>query len=125
MGAVVVIAVAVGGFIGAPLRFLVDRFVTDRTETDLPVGTFLINVSGSLLLGLLTGLEIRGHLPEVAKALVAVGFCGAFTTFSTWSFETVRLLEGREYLHAALNAVGGLIVGLAAAGAGMALGLLT
>lgn len=124
MGLLIVLAVALGGFVGAPARFRVDRFVADRIETDFPLGTFLINLSGSLLLGLLTGLDLTGHLPRLAKALLAIGFCGAYTTFSTWSFETVRLIEEGELLQAFLNAFLSLLLGLAAAGAGLALGLL-
>ena len=123
MALLIVLAVAVGGFIGAPTRFLADRFVADHIETDLPVGTFCINISGSFLLGLLTGLDLTGHMPELVKALVGTGFCGAYTTFSTWSFETVRLIEESEFLEAFANAFVSLVVGLAAAGGGMALGL--
>jgi CrcB protein len=124
MGSLVILCVAIGGLIGAPTRFLVDRLVADRVETDFPLGTFLINVSGSFLLGLLTGLDLAGHMPLVVKALVGTGFCGAYTTFSTWSFETVRLLEEGEYLEAFTNAIFSVVVGLLAAGAGMALGLI-
>ena len=81
------------------------------------------HLSGSLLLGFLTGLELADHLPSGVKAVAAIGFCGAFTTFSTFTFETVRLVEAGELLEAALNAVGGVVLGLAAAAAGVALGL--
>jgi CrcB protein len=124
MGSLVILCVAIGGLIGAPTRFLVDRLVADRVETDFPLGTFLINVSGSFVLGLLTGLDLAGHIPLVVKALVGTGFCGAYTTFSTWSYETVRLLQEGEYLEAFTNAILSVVVGLLAAGAGMALGLL-
>ncbi|HEY5273139.1 MAG TPA: fluoride efflux transporter CrcB [Acidimicrobiales bacterium] len=124
MGSLVILCVAIGGLIGAPTRFLVDRLVADRVETDFPLGTLLINVSGSFVLGLLTGLDLAGHMPLVVKALVGTGFCGAYTTFSTWSFETVRLLEEGEYLEAFSNAIFSVVVGLLAAGAGMALGLI-
>ena len=121
---VIILAIAIGGFVGAPARFAVDRFVADRVETDFPLGTFLINISGSLLLGLLTGLDLAGHLPDVLSALLGGGFCGAFTTFSTWSFETVRLIEENELLEALLNALVSLVLGLLAAGGGIALGLI-
>jgi fluoride exporter len=124
VGVLVILGVAIGGMIGAPTRFLVDRIVADRVETDFPLGTFLINVSGSFVLGLLTGLDLAGHMPVVVKALVGTGFCGAYTTFSTWSFETVRLLEDGEYLEAFTNAIGSVVVGLLAAAGGMALGLI-
>ncbi len=116
-------AIALGGFLGAPARVLVDRFVAARSVSELPFGTFAVNVSGSLVLGLLTGLALRGHVPATVKGAVGTGFCGAYTTFSTWSFETVRLLEERELLLAVLNVGVSLAVGLAAAGAGLAIGL--
>jgi CrcB protein len=124
MAELIILCVAAGGLVGAPTRFLVDRFVADRVETDFPLGTFLINISGSFLLGLLTGLDLGGNMPVLVKAFVGTGFCGAYTTFSTWSFETVRLMEEGDYLEAFLNAIGSLLVGLLAAGAGIALGLL-
>ncbi len=115
--------VAVGGFVGAPSRYLLDRAVSQRVGSDLPWGTFLVNVSGSLVLGFLTGLSLGGHLPDAATALLATGFCGAYTTFSTFTFETVRLLQDGRILHAAGNAAVSVAVGLAAAAAGFALGL--
>ncbi len=117
------VAVAVGGLLGAPSRYLLDRLVHRRWESDLPWGTFLINVSGALVLGLLTGLELAGRLPTGVQALAGDGFCGAFTTFSTFTFETMRLVEDGELLQAAVNVVGSVGVGLAAAAAGVALGL--
>lgn len=117
------LAVAVGGFVGAPTRFRLDQLVKDRFETGFPLGTFLINVSGSFVLGLVTGLGLAGHMPELVKALVGIGFCGAYTTFSTWSFETIRLIQENALLRAFLNAFASLAVGLVAAGAGIALGL--
>lgn len=119
-----ILLIAIGGAFGAPIRFLVDRFVADRFELDFPLGTFMINMSGSFMLGLLTGLDLAGRLPIEAKSLVAVGFCGAYTTFSTWSYETVRLLEAGEIVEAVLNVCASLLLGVAAAGAGLALGLL-
>jgi fluoride exporter len=124
MTSLIILCVAAGGLIGAPTRFLVDRFFADRVETDFPLGTFLINISGSFLLGLLTGLDLAGNMPILVKAFVGTGFCGAYTTFSTWSYETIRLLEEGDYLEAFFNAIGSLLIGLVAAGAGIALGLL-
>jgi len=117
------IAVGIGGLIGAPTRYLLDRAVTARLRSDLPWGTFAINASGSLLLGLLTGLSISGRLGDLPTALLATGFCGAYTTFSTFTFETVRLLEDGRLLEAAGNVAVSVAVGLAAAGAGLAIGL--
>jgi len=115
--------VAIGGFVGAPSRYLIDRAVNRRIESDLPWGTFLVNISGSFVLGLLTGLSLGHHLSPVAKALLGTGFCGAYTTFSTFTFETVRLLEVGQVLDAALNVTISTIVGLVGAGIGLAIGL--
>lgn len=124
MTLLVVCCVALGGALGATSRFLVDRAVADRVESDLPLGTLAVNCSGSFLLGLLTGVALGAGLPAPVKALLATGFCGAFTTFSTWSFETVRLLERGELMPASLNVAVSLAAGLALGGAGLALGLL-
>ena len=115
--------VALGGFVGAPSRYLLDRAVNRRIESDLPWGTFLVNISGSFLLGFLTGLSLGNHLAPTAKLLLGTGFCGAYTTFSTFSFETLRLIEVGQILEAALNAAASLVVGLFGAAAGVALGL--
>ena len=115
--------VAAGGFVGAPSRYLLDRAVNRRVESDLPWGTFLVNITGSFMLGLLTGLSLSNHLSDLAKALLGTGFCGAYTTFSTFTFETVRLLEVGQLLEAALNAFASLAVGLLGAGVGLAIGL--
>ena len=117
------LAVALGGFIGAPARFLLDRAISGRIESDLPWGTFIVNMSGSLLLGVLTGLDLNGHLGPVSGALAATGFCGAYTTFSTFTFETMRLVEEGDYLEAAYNVLGSIAFGLIAAASGLALGL--
>ncbi len=117
------LVVAAGGFVGAPSRYLLDRAVNRRIESDLPWGTFLVNISGSFVLGLLTGLSLSNHLSPLAKALLGTGFCGAYTTFSTFTFETLRLLEVGQILDAALNAFVSLAVGLLGAGAGLAIGL--
>ncbi len=117
------LAVGFGGFIGAPSRYLLDRFVSTRFATDFPWGTFIINASGSLLLGFLTGLFLVRRLPVVVDAFAGVGYCGAYTTFSTFSFETVQLLEGGQVLEALANVALSLVVGLGAATAGIALGL--
>jgi CrcB protein len=117
------VAVGAGGLVGAPSRYLLDRAVTAQTRPGRPWGTFLINVSGSLLLGLLTGLSMTGHLSEVGKALLGTGFCGAYTTFSTFTFETVSLLEDGRFFDAAGNVVISAGIGLGAAAAGLAIGL--
>jgi CrcB protein len=104
---------AVGG-LGAVSRFMVDRAVSRRTKGTFPFGTLVVNISGAVLLGFLTGLVIR-H--EVAM-LAGTAFLGAYTTFSTWMLETQRLTEERRIWPAAANIVVSVILGLAAAAAG-------
>jgi CrcB protein len=117
------LAVAVGGLLGAPARFAVDRVIAGRRPGVLPWGTFVINVSGSLLLGLLVGLDSAGRLPGVVVAGAGTGFCGAFTTFSTFSFELLGLLERGERRAAGAYLGLSLLAGVAAAAAGVAAGL--
>jgi CrcB protein len=117
------LVVAAGGLVGAPARYLLDQAVTRRAGSRLPWGTLVINLSGSLLLGFLAGLALAGHLPPDVKALLGTGFCGAYTTYSTFTFETVRLLEDGRLLDAAVNILVSVGAGLAAAAAGLAVGL--
>lgn len=112
--------VALAGALGAIARFALDGWVTERTGGVFPWGTFVINVSGSLLLGLVTGLVLFHGLPEAPRLLLAVGFCGAFTTFSTFGYETIRLAEGENGLPAGANALGSMVASIAAAAAGLA-----
>src|SRR5437764_10566253 len=107
----------VAGAVGAPCRYLLDGYVQDRSEGAFPWGTFVINITGSLLLGLITGAALYHAFPSTPKIWLGTGFCGAYTTFSTFTFETVRLLEEGAIADAFLNAVASLLVGTAAAAA--------
>lgn len=113
-----VVLVVLGAALGAPLRYLTDRLVQARHDSVFPWGTFLVNVSGSALLGFLAALPGGGLAPGT---VIGTAFCGAFTTYSTFGYETVRLVEERAYLFAAMNAVISIIAGLGAAYTGMAL----
>ena len=115
------LAFAVAAAIGAPARFVVDGFVRDRTDGTFPWGTFVVNVSGCLLLGILTGLGLYHDLSPTTRTVLGTGGLGAYTTFSTLTFETVRLAEEGSVGAAAGNAAGSFVVGLAAAAAGLAL----
>jgi CrcB protein len=110
----------VGGAVGAPARFLIDGAVRERVTGDFPWGTFVINVSGSLVLGLITGLVLYHGLGDVPRVALGTGFCGAYTTFSTYSYETFELLERGEIRRGTLNALGSMAVGLVAASLGLA-----
>jgi len=111
-----ILLVAVGAAVGAPLRFLVDKHMVGRLllgtriETPLPWGTFTVNVLGSFVLGLLTGV---GN--QTIALLVGVGFCGAFTTYSTFAAETTALAASGHRGKAVLNVVLNLGAGLLAA----------
>ncbi len=111
--------VALGAAVGAPLRYLVDRAVQARHDSLFPWGTFAVNVVGSFLLGGLAATA--AHTPGPVLALAGTGLCGALTTYSTFGYETVRLLQDRARLYATLNAVASIGAGLGAALLGAAL----
>lgn len=112
--------VLLGGALGAPLRYLIDLLIQARHDSVLPWGTFAVNVVGSVILGLTAAAAVSTDLPSWVLPLVATGFCGALTTFSTFSYESVRLLEQGSTLAAAVNSVGSLVVGLTACAAAYA-----
>jgi CrcB protein len=115
-------AVAAAGGLGAAARFGLDGALRSRFQGALPVGTALINLSGSFVLGLLTGLAAAAVLPDAVQVVAGTGFLGGYTTFSAASVETVRLAAGRR---PALTVVNTVVVPLAAvllAAAGVALG---
>ncbi|MFE6869244.1 fluoride efflux transporter CrcB [Kitasatospora sp. NPDC057692] len=112
--------VVAGAAVGAPLRYLTDRAVQARHDTGFPWGTFTVNVAGSLVLGLLTGAVAAGAASPEVQLLVGTGFCGALTTYSTFSYETLRLAESGAGLFAVLNVVGSVTAGLGSAFAGWA-----
>ena len=117
--------VALGAVVGAPLRYLTDRAVQARHDSVFPWGTFTVNVAGCLVLGLLTGAVTAGAASSQVQLLLGTGLCGALTTYSTFSYETLRLAEGGARLLALANAAGSIAAGLAAvyAGTGLAQGL--
>jgi len=110
--------VMLGAALGAPSRWLLDQSIQTRWERVFPLGTFTINVTGSFLLGALLGLAAHGTASRELIALAGTGFCGGFTTWSTFGYETIRLTEDGARLQAALNAALSLTVGLLASAAG-------
>lgn len=114
--------VLLGGAIGAPARYLIDLYVREWTRTDFPWGTMAVNAIGSLVLGMLAGAAAGGVLPGWVLTLAGTGFCGALTTFSTFSYETVRLAENGQWRSAALNVLGSLAVGTSAVSLGWLIG---
>lgn len=119
---IVLVAVAVGAMLGAPARFVIDRAVQVRFGTAFPWGTFTVNVTGSLILGLLMGVSAHHHVPAEVVAAVGSGFCGALTTYSTFGYETVGLLTRGAPRSALWNVVGSIAAGVTAAGLGFAIG---
>jgi fluoride exporter len=118
---VTVVLVLLGGAVGAPLRYLTDLFVQSRHDTVLPWGTLTVNVAGSLVLGA-TAAAVTAHgAPAWVLTLVGTGFCGALTTFSTFGFETVRLVEDGSWSEALGNVALSIAAGLGACAAGWAL----
>ncbi|WP_327347759.1 fluoride efflux transporter CrcB [Streptomyces europaeiscabiei] len=113
--------VIVGGMVGASLRYLTDRAVQSRHDTVFPWGTFTVNVAGSLVLGVLTGAVTTGAATSHLQLLLGTGLCGALTTYSTFSYETLRLAQDGARFHVVANAVGSVVAGLGAAFVGMAL----
>ena len=113
-----VLLVAIGAAVGAPLRYLTDRAVQSRHESAFPWGTLGVNVAGSLLLGIVTGLPSSAAL----TALAGTGFCGALTTYSTFSYETLWLARHGLRRHALANVVVSILAGLGAAYLGLLLG---
>lgn len=113
--------VGVGGFIGANARFVVARIVGAMFETKFPLGTFVINVSGSFLLGILGTILALKVMPnsESMRLALGVGFLGAYTTFSTFEFETHALFDDGSWLTATTNMFASLFVGLLAVRAGI------
>ena len=116
-----VVLVLLGGALGAPVRYVVDLMVQSRHDSVLPWGTFVVNAAGSLVLGATAGGVAAAGGPDWVLTLAGTGFCGALTTFSTFSFETVRLAEERALGAAAVNVAGSVVVGAAACAAGWSL----
>ena len=115
--------VGAGGFLGANARYVAAKWVGTVVAGRFPLGTFLVNISGSFLLGLLGGLLAGKIVPQSDNLRLAlgVGFLGAFTTFSTFEFETHALLEDGVWLTALANIVLSLFFGLLAVRAGLVL----
>jgi CrcB protein len=115
--------VAVAGGLGAVARFVLDGTVKDLAPVRYPLGTAVVNLTGSLLLGLVLGLTLAQTLPERWLVLLGTGFLGGYTTFSTASVETVRLVQERRAALALAYAFGMLLASVVLAGAGLWLGL--
>ncbi|MEV0844364.1 fluoride efflux transporter CrcB [Streptomyces sp. NPDC049954] len=114
--------VALGAAVGAPLRYLTDRSVQSRHSGVFPWGTLCVNVAGSLVLGIVTGASLSGLAGERVRLLLGTGLCGALTTYSTFSYETLRLTETGARFYAAANVLASVAAGIGAATLGYVLG---
>ncbi|MFD5819780.1 fluoride efflux transporter CrcB [Streptomyces sp. NPDC127038] len=112
--------VIIGAALGAPLRYLTDRAVQLKHDTVFPWGTLVVNVTGCLILGLLTGAASAGQVSGHLQLLIGTGLCGALSTYSTFSYETLRLTETGAAFYAAANVIVSVMSGLGAAFAGVA-----
>jgi fluoride exporter len=121
---IVTILVGLAAGVGALARYVIDRVVQHWYDSEFPYGTFTINTIGSLLLGLISGLAAHHGLPSGPAVVLSAGFCGGFTTWSTFAYESVALAETGAVWEAAANIAGSVTVGLLAAAAGFALALL-
>lgn len=116
-----VLLIALGAAVGAPTRYLTDRAIQSRHETVFPWGTLTVNVVASLILGIMTGAGT--HLDPELSVLIGTGFCGALSTYSTFSYETLRLAQDGPRFYAAANVAVSLVAGIGAAALGWWLGL--
>jgi fluoride exporter len=119
-----VMAVGVAGSIGAIARYGIDGIIVQKSGGPFPWGTFLINISGSFVLGLLFAVLVEGRVAVAPwiRTASTVGLVGAYTTFSTLTLETFRLVEDGSYILAGANAVGSLTLGLVAVYLGVVVG---
>ena len=115
--------IGLGGFLGANARYLLGGWVADRLGPSFPYGTLVVNATGSFVIGLFLALVTdRFQAPPGLRLFFAIGFLGAYTTFSTFTYESLALFGTRAYAAAAANVVGSVAIGLVAVGLGAALG---
>lgn len=107
--------VGLGGFIGANARYLIGGWAAQKWGTSFPYGTFIINITGSFILGLFATLMLRFTWNDNWRLLIAIGFVGAYTTFSTFEYESLQLVAQGLQARAALNILGSVVLGFVAA----------
>lgn len=115
-----VLLVGLGGGIGSIARFLCQKYLYEWAQHSFPLGTFIVNILGCFLIGLFYGLAEKGNLltPEW-RLLLTTGFCGGYTTFSTFAYENINLLKSGDFLYFGLYTAGSIILGIASAWFGM------
>jgi len=110
--------VGIGGFIGAISRFLLSGYFQKLSQTNFPFGTLGVNIIGSFLLGILFFIFTQISIPPNIKSLLTTGMMGAFTTYSTFAFETFLLIQGGSYILATLNILLNVVLTIAFAAIG-------
>ncbi len=116
-----VLLICIFGGLGAATRFVLDGIIRAHRTHKLPVATIVINVSGSLVIGLLVGAHLGGSLTDHGYLIASMGFCGGVTTFSTAMVESVRLIQAGHYTRAFANTFGTLALAVAAVALGIGL----
>jgi len=116
------LVVGVGGFLGAIARYMVGTYIGTRYGVRFPCGTFVINMSGCFLIGFILALLARSTASQYWRYLIPIGFIGAYTTFSTFEYETLRAVQDGQITTGLLNVALSVIVGYAAVWAGAAIG---
>ncbi|SMO55337.1 fluoride efflux transporter CrcB [Fodinibius sediminis] len=119
-----ILVVGIGGFAGSVLRYLISHTMKSSWPTIYPLGTFIVNLVGSLLIGVIIAATLTENLSQQSRLLLATGFCGGFTTFSSFSFEFFSLLQNGHAGYAFLYAIGSLLLGLLFVWLGFGLGKL-
>lgn len=114
-----ILLVGSGGFAGSVARFLIARHIELKYLSSFPYGTFFVNVTGCFIIGILYGLTIKNIVTPETRLLLATGFCGGFTTFSTFSYEFLTLLQDNQIYFAFLYVTGSLLLGITAAWLGI------
>jgi CrcB protein len=114
--------VCLGAGLGAPARYLLDRAIQSRRDAVMPWGTVIVNVVGSLVLGVVAGVSAHHQVPPAVVWSIGTGLCGALTTYSTFSYETLRLYEAGAWLYAVANVTSNVVGAVAAAWLGYAVG---
>ncbi|MGM0547390.1 MAG: fluoride efflux transporter CrcB [Bacteroidota bacterium] len=108
-----ILAVGIGGFCGSIFRYLISHYVNISAQSTFPFGTLTVNVVGSFLIGIIIAAALEGNLNKSMRLLLATGFCGGFTTFSSFSYEFFSLLQHEEMGLAFLYAASSFVLGLA------------
>lgn len=107
--------VGIGGSLGAAARYILGNIISKRSQSPFPIGTWVINITGSFLLGFLTQLYLSNRMDEWLLFFGGIGFCGAFTTFSTFGYETITLIQSNKIKLAIIYVISSITVGIISA----------